>query len=120
MDTIVLKGMHFYGYHGCLAEEQKTGQPFHVDVILTADLRRAGESDDLTDTIDYSQVWAMVRDIVEGRPYRLIERVAAVIAETLLAEFPLEAVKVTVHKPQAPVGGLFDDVAVCMERKRHG
>ena len=56
MDTITIKGMHFYGYHGCLPEEQRTGQPFHVDVVLHADLSKAGASDELNDTIDYSKV----------------------------------------------------------------
>ena len=120
MDTITIKGMHFYGYHGCLPEEQRTGQPFHVDVVLHADLSKAGASDELNDTIDYSKVYQLVQSIVEGRTYRLIERLAAVIADEVLAAFPVDAVRVAVHKPQAPIGGPFDDVAVTVERRRHG
>ena len=120
MDTITIKGMHFYGYHGCLPEEQRTGQPFHVDAVLYADLSKAGASDELNDTIDYSKVYQLVQSIVEGRTYRLIERLAAVIADEVLAAFPVDAVRVAVHKPQAPIGGPFDDVAVTVERRRHG
>ena len=105
MDTITIKGMHFYGYHGCLPEEQRTGQPFHVDAVLYADLSKAGASDELNDTIDYSRVYQLVQSIVEGRTYRLIERLAAVIADEVLAGFPVDAVRVAVHKPQAPIGG---------------
>lgn len=120
MDTITIKGMHFYGYHGCLPEEQRTGQPFHIDAVLYADLSNAGASDDLKDTIDYSEVYHTVKAVVEGRMYQLIERLAAVIAEEVLAGFPVDAVCITVHKPQAPIGGSFDDVAVTVERRRHG
>lgn len=120
MDTITIKRMHFYGYHGCLPEEQRTGQPFHVDAVLYADLSKAGASDELNDTIDYSRVYQLVQSIVEGRTYRLIERLAAVIADEVLAGFPVDAVRVAVHKPQAPIGGPFDDVAVTVERRRHG
>jgi len=82
MDTITIKGMHFYGYHGCLPEEQRTGQPFHVDAVLYADLSKAGASDELNDTIDYSRVYQLVQSIVEGRTYRLIERLAAAFPST--------------------------------------
>lgn len=129
MDTIVLQGMQFYGYHGCFAEEQEGGQPFRVDLTMYVDLTKAGESDDLTDTVNYSAVYEDVRRIVETgadpvsdtKPYNLIEKVAAVIAHTVLTDFPaVSAVSVTVHKPHAPIRGLFDDVAVTIERKRHG
>lgn len=66
MDTITLQGMQFYGYHGCLPEEQRNGQPFYVDAVLTADLTAAGASDALTDTIDYSKVYAVIQEIVKN------------------------------------------------------
>lgn len=119
MDRITLTGMHFYGYHGCLAEENKKGQPFHVDVVLYADLQAAGKNDDLYSTIDYSLVYIAVKDIVENHTYKLIEKVAEMIADTLLGQFPIDAVDVTVHKPQAPIGGAFDDVSVTVERSRY-
>lgn len=119
MDTITLQGMQFYGYHGCLPEEQRNGQPFYVDAVLKADLTAAGNSDDLTDTIDYSRVYAVIQDIVEHRTYHLIERLAAVIADTVLAQFAVDAVTITVHKPHAPIGGPLADTAVTIERSRH-
>ncbi|KMO86217.1 dienelactone hydrolase [Megasphaera cerevisiae DSM 20462] len=118
MDKIVLKGMRFYGYHGCLPEETKNGQPFYIDAVLYLDLSNAGQSDLLSDTVDYSQVYGLIHEIVEQRIYRLIERLAAVIADQLMLQFPFSGVDITVHKPQAPVGGSCDDVYVFVERRK--
>jgi dihydroneopterin aldolase len=119
MDRITLTGMHFYGHHGCLPEETKTGQPFDVDAVLYVDVHHAGKSDDLAGTIDYSKVYDVIKDIVENHTYKLIEAVAEMIAHTILSQFAVDAVDITVHKPQAPVGGLFDDVSVTVERSRY-
>lgn len=118
MDTITLKGIRCYGYHGCLAEEQRNGQPFTIDIILRLSLKKACESDDLRDTIDYSKVYALVKNVTEGEPYQLIERLVGALAEEILAGFAVESVVVTAHKPHAPVGGPIDDVAVTIERGR--
>ena len=97
------------GHHGCLASEAELGQPFHIDICLETDPSQAGASDDLHQTVDYSVVYARVKDIVENCRYQLIERLGTVIAEEILGTFPpVEVVTVTVHKPQAPIGGLFD------------
>lgn len=119
MDTITLQGMAFYGYHGCLAEEQQHGQPFYVDAVLHMNLAVAGASDALTDTVDYSKVYAIIQEIVETRKYQLIERLAQVIADTVLTLFAVDAVTITVHKPHAPIGGPIHDVAVTIERTHH-
>lgn len=116
MDTITLKGIPCYGYHGCLPEENRNGQPFYIDIMMKVSLEKAGRSDDLRDTIDYSKVYGMVKNMAEGKPYHLIERLAEVIAEAVRTQFPIAGVIVTVHKPQAPVGGLIGDVAVTIER----
>ena len=119
MDKIVLTGLHFYGYHGCLPEEKRHGQPFHIDLVLETDLERAGQTDDLTQTVDYSAVYGVVKAVVEGPSYDLIERVGQVIADRILAQFPLvQALTVTVHKPQAPITVPFADVAVRIVRSR--
>lgn len=118
MDQITLKGIQCYGYHGCLPEETRNGQPFIIDIILHVSLKKACESDDLHDTIDYSNVYALVKDVTEGAPYQLVERLAGVLADTILRDYPVEGVTVTVHKPHAPVGGPIADVAVTIERRR--
>ncbi len=119
MDRIELKGMEFYGYHGCCPEEREQGQPFFVDVDMELSLKKAGLSDDLGDTVDYSEVFHAAKAVVEGPPRNLIESLAESVAERILREHPaVESLRVTVHKPKAPLAGPFRDAAVTVERKR--
>ena len=99
-DRILLEGMVFNGRHGTLAAERELGQPFVVDVELRLDLRPAGNSDDLAQTVDYGEVHRRAREIVEGEPVNLTETVAERIARAILEEHPaVEAVRVKVSKP---------------------
>ena len=119
-DEILLEGMRFYAYHGVNPEERALGQRFTVDVTLTTDLRRAGQSDELGDTVSYSAVYKAVRRIVEGEPRNLIEAVAEAIATEILASFPpVQRVSVTVRKPEVPMkGSMLDAAAVRILRAR--
>ncbi len=99
-DSILLTDMVFHGRHGTLQAEHELGQPFVVSVELHLDLRPAGTSDDLTKTVDYSEVHRMARDIVEGLPVQLTETLAERIAAATLDGYPaVKAVKVKVAKP---------------------
>ena len=99
-DRILLEGMVFNGRHGTLAAERELGQPFVVDVELRLDLRPAGNSDELAQTVDYGEVHRRARGIVEGEPVNLTETVAERIARAILEEHPaVEAVRVKVSKP---------------------
>ena len=121
-DLIEVTGIRARGFHGVFPEERRDGQDFVVDVALEADLSAAGSSDDLADTVNYAHVAALVVARIEGEPFDLIERLAAVIAEDVLADdesrLLVDAVTVTVHKPQAPVGVAFGDVRVRVRRQR--
>lgn len=117
-DRITLTGLAARGFHGVLADERREGQDFVVDLVLDVDTRAAAASDDLADTVDYSVVATAVVDVVTGEPVDLIETLAARIADTVLATPGVDAVKVTVHKPQAPVGVPFGDVTVTITRTR--
>ena len=119
-DEILLEGMRFYAYHGVNPEERTLGQRFTVDVVLAVDLHRAGQSDDLTDTVSYSAVYKLVRGIVEGEPRELIEAVAEAIATEILASFlPVARVTVTVRKPEVPMkGSMLDAAGVRIVRSR--
>ena len=112
--------MRFYAYHGVNPEERALGQRFTVDVTLAADLRRAGRSDDLGDTVSYSAVYKLVRGIVEGEPRQLIEAVAEEIAAEILTNFPpVQRVSVTVRKPEVPMkGSMLDAAGVRITRSR--
>ena len=104
-DRILLEGMVFHGRHGTLPAERELGQPFVVDVELRLDLRAAGLADDLTRTVDYSEVHRRAKEIVEGSPVGLTETVAERIAAAVLEEHPpVEAVRVKVGKPNVRLG----------------
>ncbi|MFV0463375.1 MAG: 2-amino-4-hydroxy-6-hydroxymethyldihydropteridine diphosphokinase [Nostocoides sp.] len=115
-DRIEARGIRAFGRHGVLEHERREGQEFVVDVSLAVDLARAGRTDDLAETVSYAEVAADVVAIVTGEPVDLIETVAQRIADACLRRPLVEAVEVTVHKPQAPVGVPFDDVAVTLRR----
>lgn len=117
-DRIVLRGISARGWHGVLAVEKADGQDFVVDVTLEVDLRRAGRSDLLAHTVNYAQVAADIVALITGPSLDLIEKLADQIAAAALARPLVQAVEVTVHKPAAPVGVPFDDVAVLVERRR--
>ena len=104
MDTIELRGLTYYGYHGAFAEEQRLGQRFVVSLTLGLDLQPAGQHDDLDQTVDYGKVAETVRGIVEGPPFRLIEALAEALASAILGGFSrVDRVTVRVEKPSAPV-----------------
>ena len=117
-DRIALRGLRAVGHHGVFAEERENGQPFLVDVVLDVDLQTAARSDDVTDTVHYGELAQRVFAVVEGEPVNLIETLAQRIADVCLAADRVDAVAVTVHKPEAPVGVPFDDVAVSIFRRR--
>jgi dihydroneopterin aldolase/2-amino-4-hydroxy-6-hydroxymethyldihydropteridine diphosphokinase len=115
-DRIVLTGVSATGYHGVLDFEKRDGQSFVVDVTLELDLGPAGRSDDLARTVSYADVADDVVRRVTGPSFDLIERLAQVIAEDALRRDLVDAVEVTVHKPDAPVGQPFSDVCVTVRR----
>lgn len=120
-DKLLLKNMVFHGYHGVGLSEKEFGQTFIVDLSLELDLKLAGRSDDLKDTIDYSVIFSLVRDIVTGESRDLLESVADTIASNLLNDYKnsLDAVTVKIAKPNAPIqGALFDGAAVEIRRTR--
>lgn len=118
LDSVVLTGITAKGYHGVFDHERRDGQPFVVDVVLHLDLRPAGTSDDLAQTAHYGELAELVAGIIGGTPFDLIEALAETIAAAVLADFPVAAVDVTVHKPEAPIGVPFGDVAVTLRRSR--
>ncbi len=119
-DEVFLEALRFYAYHGVNPEERIQGQRFIVDIRLATDLRAAGVSDDLTQTVNYSAVYTRVKAIVEGPPRDLIEALAEDIASALLADFPATtAVRVTVRKPEVALkGAMLDAAGVCIHRER--
>lgn len=99
-DHILLEGMTFFGRHGTLPAERELGQRFVVDIEMRVDLRPAGLSDDLGQTVDYGAVHDLVKKIAEGEPLNLIEAVAERVATAILQDHPrVETIRVRVAKP---------------------
>ena len=117
-DRIHLRGVEAFGYHGVLPDEKRDGQPFVVDVVMELDLATAGGSDELDDTVSYAEIAGEVVARITGPSFDLIERLAEVVADDVLRHRLVDAATVTVHKPQAPVGHPFTDVAVEVHRTR--
>ena len=117
-DRIHLRGVEAFGYHGVLPDEKRDGQPFVVDVVMELDLATAGGSDALDDTVSYAEIAGEVVARITGPSFDLIERLAEVVADDVLRHQLVDAATVTVHKPQAPVGHPFTDVAVEVHRTR--
>ena len=119
-DRITLRGMRFTGRHGVSPEERAGFQPFEVDLVLRLDLSRPAETDELSDTVDYASLFELTRTVVEGRSYKLLEALAAAIADTVLGAHPVDDVEVRVRKPKAPLPGALETVEVRIRRRRGG
>lgn len=119
-DRITLHGMRFMGHHGVAPEERAEAQPFEVDLVLRLNLSRPAATDELADTIDYASVFQLAGEIVEKRSFHLLERLAAAIADAVLAAHPVDDVEVRVRKPKAPLPGAFETVEVRIRRRRGG
>lgn len=121
MDKIILKNLGFYGYHGVLPEENRLGQKFFLDIEMIVDLKEAGISDDVKDTVNYADVYNMVKDIVENKRFNLIEALAENIADTIIKKFSeIQEIVIKIRKPEAPVKGIYDYFGVEIRRKNHG
>ena len=117
MDRIELRGMSFQGRHGARPAEHEHAQEFKVDLDIEADLRPAGESDDLADTVDYTKARAAAREVIEGTSMNLLEGLAAAIAERVLSLPRVEAVSVRVAKRPASMQPI-EAAAVRIKRTR--
>lgn len=119
-DRIVLRNVRLEGRHGYYDHELERPQPFEVDVELVLNLQPAGIDDDLEQSVDYSKVYDIVRQIVESTSYRLLEALAEAISHELLAAFPVAEVGVRVRKPKVQLGGPLDYAGVEIWRQRSG
>ena len=119
MDKIHINKMEFYGYHGVFSEETRLGQRFTVDLTVEVDLSKAGRSDQLEDSINYAELYQVCKDVVEGPAVKLIETVAEKISTKILGDFnAISVCHITVIKPDPPIPGHYQSVAVEITRSR--
>lgn len=117
-DRITLQAMRFEGHHGVSEEERAFPQPLEVDLVVETDLSRAGRTDDVADTIDYGPLIGLVGGIVERGSFRLLEAIAATIADRVLDTTPASAVTVRVRKLAVPVDADLDWAQIELRRER--
>ena len=118
-DAVFVTGLALHAYHGVMQHEAKVGQTFRLDLVLDIDLTEASRSDKLAHTVGYDQVVEVASKAFCARRYRLVEAAAGAVAEAVLDRFSrVASVRVTVHKPHAPVAATFEDVGVTIERAR--
>ena len=120
-DKVFVSGLALHAYHGVMQHEAKVGQTFQLDLVLDIDLAEASRSDKLAHTVGYDQVVDVASRAFCARRYRLVEAAAGAVAEAVLERFArVSAVRVTVHKPHAPIAATFADVGVTIARSRKG
>jgi 7,8-dihydroneopterin aldolase/epimerase/oxygenase len=118
-DTIFIKGLVIHARHGVMDHETEVGQRFVIDLELYSDLTESSHSDHLADTVSYANVVTTAVAAFKNTNYKLLERAAGAVADAILAAFPrIRSVKVTVHKPHAPIAAIFEDVGVVLTRSR--
>jgi 7,8-dihydroneopterin aldolase/epimerase/oxygenase len=118
-DRIFINGLSLHAYHGVMPYEAKVGQTFTIDLEIEIDLAAAARSDKVLDTVSYDKVVDCASKSFCAQKFRLIEAAAGRVADAVLAAFPrVLAVKVTIHKPHAPIAATFSDVGVMLVRSR--
>ena len=108
-DTIRLEQLSLYGFHGVHSDERSVKQQFIVDLEIALDLSTPAHSDNLGDTINYEDLYLVVKDIVENRTFNLIESMAEAITKTVLTLFPVATARTRVKKTAPPIDGLVSE-----------
>ena len=112
---VFLKGMEFFAYHGVNKEEKILGQRFKVDVEFYVDEVRG---DNIDDTVSYSYVYKLVREIVEEKNFNLMESLAKEIGDKILAIDKVKEVVVRVSKVSPPIDGILKEAGVEYRKKK--
>jgi dihydroneopterin aldolase len=116
MDYIELKNMVFYARHGVFEQEKKLGNTFSVSLKLYLDLSVAGKSDHLEDTLNYAEVFEIVKKEMTI-PSALLEHVANRIIQTVKQTFPqIVKIQIRLAKLHPPVCGEMEEAAVICSR----
>jgi len=117
-DRIAVRGISAHAHHGVYDWERERGQTFRIDAVLELDTAPAAAEDDLGRTVNYAALAQQLHAVLTGEPVDLLETLAQRLADTCLADPLVDAVEITVHKPEADLGVPFDDVAVTIRRAR--
>ncbi|MBN8824594.1 MULTISPECIES: dihydroneopterin aldolase [unclassified Spirosoma] len=115
MGTIALEGLEFFSYHGFYDEEQKIGNKYSVDILVTTDFSEAARRDRLSDTVSYEDLYRITADVMK-QPARLLEHIAHQIIQEIRTRYnSLETVEVSVSKFNPPIGGVCHRARITMK-----
>ena len=117
MTTVEVIGLELHGYHGVNEDERRDGQRFLFDLWLEVP-DSAAASDRIEDAVDYREVVACVREVSDGRTFRLLEALSAAVADAVLTRFPVARVRVRVRKPDVRLDAPVEYTAATAERAR--
>jgi dihydroneopterin aldolase len=118
-DKITITGVEAHGYHGFFDFEREAGQPFVVDAELSLDLKKAGAQDELGASVDYNDLAILIHNEIKGPPFKIVEALAENICAKILSAYPsVDEVKLTVHKPRAPISVPFGNISITIKRSR--
>ena len=117
MDTILLEGIQIPAALGVTAAERRARRPVILDLEVEYDLRLAGASDRIGQTLHYKRIFEVVEDVAANQQHKLVEALGDRIARAVLGRFPAEAVTVTVRKP-TPIAGVLQHAGIRIRRSR--
>lgn len=119
-DFIKVSNLKVFAYHGVLAEEKRTGQDFFLNAKVYVDMRRAGLTDQLEDTINYDSVCIFLAEVFAEKQFDTIEAAAEYTVQEIIVNFPsIEAMELEVRKPHAPLTYVPEDISVTIYREWH-
>jgi len=119
MGKITLEGLEFFSFHGYYDEEQKIGNKYGVDITIDTFLEKAGMDDKLSETIDYEELYKIIREEM-GKPSRLLENIGGRIMRSVFQNFPLVTfVEISISKFNPPIGGICKRAVVTLSNARN-
>jgi len=119
LDRIILSDLAFYGYHGVMLEENTLGQRFRIDLECGMDLSAASQTDEVTQTVSYADIYDIIKEATEHTRYKLIEALAQHIVDRLFSNFEaFEWIKIRIRKPEAPIPAVAGEFAIELHRVR--
>ncbi len=102
---ILLENIEFYSYHGVLEQETRVGNTFIINIKVGVDISEAAQSDDISDTINYAEMYEIIAQEME-KPSKLIEHIAKRIIDSLKLRYPqIESIELKLSKRNPPIGG---------------
>jgi len=118
MGIIRLKNMTFYGYHGVYDFEKEKGTDFEIDLELFTPLLKSSKSDNIEDTINYEDIYELVKKAFKSKSYFLLEKLADSISMSIFKEHKIDKLIIRVRKINAPLNGKLDSVEIELKREK--